>query len=59
MSSGSKTCLYVSEGKLWPHIGNSLMSVSQPELVCHTMGLVLAEIASDEETTALQEITSM
>ena len=34
------------------------MSVSQPELVCQTMGLALAEITSDEETTALQEITS-
>ena len=35
------------------------MLVSQPELVCQTMGLELAEITSDEETTALQEITSI
>ena len=57
-SSGSKTCLYVSESKLWPHPGDSLMTPSQPELVCQAMGLEVAEITSEEERIALQEMTS-
>ena len=57
-SSGSKTCLYVSESKLWPHPGDSLMTPSQPELVCQAMGLEVAEITSEEERMALQEMTS-
>ena len=57
-SSGSKTCLYVSESKLWPHPGDSLMSPSQPDLVCGAMGLEVAEITSEEERIALQEVTS-
>ena len=57
-SSGTKSCLFVSEEKLWPYKGSISTSVFQPELVCQSMGLNLAEITSEEERVALQEMTS-
>lgn len=57
-SSGSKSCIFVSEEKIWPYTGSVSTSVFQPELVCQSMGLDLAEITSEEERLALQEMSS-
>ena len=45
MSSGSKTCLYVSEGKLWPHIGDS---GTVPKVRCRLLARTL-DLSIDAE----------
>ena len=57
-SGDEKTCLYVSTYKIWPYPGDTSEGISQPELVCQSVGLEVADISTSEQSLALQEMTS-
>lgn len=60
-ASGSTSCLYVSSEKIWPYVGATSGGTdeNQAERVCNAFYLDLAEIKTDEESAALQEMSSM
>ena len=49
------SCLYVSNGVIWPYLSSDGVNVGEAE--CAKLGLSLAELTSEEET-ALWEVSS-